>query len=50
MSQVDEKTADHDLIARFKTGSMTAMEKIVGRYEKSLFNFGLRICGAIPSP
>ena len=24
---------------------MEAMEKIVGRYEKSLFNFGMRVCG-----
>lgn len=45
MSQVKEKTTDHDLVARFKAGSMKAMEKIVGRYEKSIFNFGLRICG-----
>lgn len=45
MSPVKEKSADHELISRFKKGSLEAMEKIVGLYEKSIFNFGLRICG-----
>jgi len=36
---------DHELIARFKKGSMTAMEKIVEKYEEMLFNFGKRMCG-----
>lgn len=45
MAPIDETTADHDLIAQFKKGSMEAMEKIVDRYEKRIFSFGLRICG-----
>ena len=36
---------DHDLIMQFKQGSMEAMEKIVARYEGSIFNFGLKMCG-----
>jgi len=33
------------LISRFKQGSSEAMEKIVERYQESIFNFGLRMCG-----
>lgn len=40
-----EKDLDQQLIARFKAGSMEAMEEIVRRYERPLFNFGLKICG-----
>lgn len=36
---------DHQLIAAFKNGSMDAMEKIVEKYEKGIFNFGLKMCG-----
>ena len=36
---------DHHLITEFKNGSPDAMTKIVQRYEDSLFNFGLRMCG-----
>jgi len=36
---------DHDLISEFKSGSMDAMEKIVGRYEDRIFTFGLKMCG-----
>ncbi len=36
---------DHDLIARFKKGSMEAMEEIVERYERRIFTFGLKMCG-----
>ena len=36
---------DHRLITRFKEGSSEAMEKIVERYQESIFNFGLRMCG-----
>ncbi len=38
---------DHDLIVRFKAGSMEAMEKIVERYEKRIFTFGMKMCGHI---
>lgn len=36
---------DHGLIAKFKKGSMDAMEKIVERYEQALFSFGMKMCG-----
>jgi RNA polymerase sigma-70 factor (ECF subfamily) len=38
---------DHRLITEFKDGSPDAMTKIVERYEKSLFSFGLRMCGHV---
>jgi RNA polymerase sigma-70 factor (ECF subfamily) len=43
--EIKTDAIDHDLITRFKGGSMEAMEKIVERYERGLFNFGLRVCG-----
>lgn len=36
---------EHLLIERFRQGDNDAMEEIVGRYENSLYNFGLRMCG-----
>ncbi len=45
MNQIRTDAQDHDLIARFKGGSLEAMEEIVEKYEDSLFNFGLRVCG-----
>jgi len=45
MTQTATDAIDHDLIARFKAGSMEAMEKIVERYEKRIFTFGLKMCG-----
>jgi RNA polymerase sigma-70 factor (ECF subfamily) len=45
MTQTATNAIDHDLIVRFKTGSMEAMEKIVERYEKRIFTFGLKMCG-----
>jgi RNA polymerase sigma-70 factor (ECF subfamily) len=45
MKQTAANTTDRDLIARFKAGSMEAMEKIVERYEKRIFTFGLKMCG-----
>ena len=45
MSQIATDDVDHDLIARFKEGSMNAMEKIVERYEERIFTFGLKMCG-----
>lgn len=36
---------DHALIESFKAGSSEAIEKLVERYEKRLFSFGLRMCG-----
>ena len=50
---VDEKNSrrtddvDHRLIKEFKKGSTDAMTKIVERYEESLYNFGLRMCGHV---
>lgn len=50
---VDEKNNrrtddfDHRLIEEFKKGSTDAMTKIVERYEESLYNFGLRMCGHV---
>lgn len=38
---------DHRLIMAFKEGSLDAMTKIVERYEESLYNFGLRMCGQV---
>ena len=45
MNQMATDTTDHHLIAQFKAGSMEAMEKIVERYEKRIFTFGLKMCG-----
>ncbi len=45
MNQIATNLTDHDLIAEFKSGSMEAMEKIVGRYEDRIFTFGLKMCG-----
>jgi RNA polymerase sigma-70 factor (ECF subfamily) len=45
MTQTATNAIDHDLIVRFKAGSMEAMEKIVERYEKRIFTFGLKMCG-----
>jgi len=45
MDQIATNAIDHDLIARFKAGSMGAMEKIVERYEERIFTFGLKMCG-----
>ncbi len=36
---------EHRLIEQFRKRSPEAMEDIVGRYEQSLYNFGLRMCG-----
>jgi DNA-directed RNA polymerase specialized sigma24 family protein len=36
-----------NLIARFKEGSMEAMEAIVDRYEDRIFTFGLKMCGQL---
>jgi RNA polymerase sigma-70 factor, ECF subfamily len=36
---------EHLLIERFKQGHSDAIEKIIGRYEEPLYNFGLRMCG-----
>lgn len=45
MNQIATNATDHSLIAEFKAGSMEAMEKIVERYEKRIFTFGLKMCG-----
>ena len=45
MTSITSNPTDHDLIAEFKSGSMEAMEKIVGRYEDRIFTFGLKMCG-----
>ncbi len=45
MNQIKTDDHDHELIEHFKQGSRRAMEKIVAKYEKALFNFGLRMCG-----
>jgi RNA polymerase sigma-70 factor (ECF subfamily) len=45
MNLLKTDDTDHRLITQFKKGSVEAMEKIVKRYEESLFNFGLRMCG-----
>ena len=45
MNNTATDTADHLLIAEFKSGSMSAMEKIVERYENSIFSFGMKMCG-----
>ena len=36
---------EHRLIEQFRKRSSDAMEGIVSRYEQSLYNFGLRMCG-----
>lgn len=45
MNQIKTDDHDHELIARFKQGSEGAIEEIVAKYEETLFNFGLRMCG-----
>lgn len=45
MELIKTDDIDHDLISRFKHGSGEAMEQIVQRYEESIFNFVLRMCG-----
>jgi RNA polymerase sigma-70 factor (ECF subfamily) len=45
MALIKTDDTDHQLISRFKEGSSEAMEKIVERYQESIFNFGLRMCG-----
>ena len=45
MTSIISDSTDHDLISEFKSGSMDAMEKIVGRYEDRIFTFGLKMCG-----
>jgi RNA polymerase sigma-70 factor (ECF subfamily) len=45
MAQIKTDATDHQLISGFKKGSSEAMEKIVERYQESIFNFGLRMCG-----
>ena len=45
MNEPATESIDHRLISEFKAGSMEAMEKIVERYEKRIFTFGLKMCG-----
>ena len=45
MTDTASDATDHYLIDQFKSGSMEAMEKIVGRYEDRIFSFGLKMCG-----
>ena len=45
MTSITSNPTDNHLIAEFKSGSMEAMEKIVGRYEDRIFTFGLKMCG-----
>ena len=47
MTAITTDMTDHDLIARFKEGSMEAMEAIVDRYENRIFTFGLKMCGQL---
>ena len=47
MNLVKTDSTDHQLIEQFRNGSPEAMEKIVERYEESIFNFGLRMCGQV---
>jgi RNA polymerase sigma-70 factor (ECF subfamily) len=41
------RSSDHELIQAFKEGATDAMERIVARYEASIFNFGLKMCGNV---
>ena len=45
MQNVESHHTDEKLIDEFKAGSMEAMEKIVARYERPLFTFGMKMCG-----
>lgn len=47
MNLIKTDDHDHELIEQFKRGSTRAMEQIVEKYEETLFNFGLRMCGHI---
>ncbi len=47
MTAITPDMTDHELIARFKEGSMEAMEAIVDRYEDRIFTFGLKMCGQL---
>ncbi len=45
MSEQATTSEERRLIERFKQGNEDAMEEIINRYEESLYNFGLRMCG-----
>ena len=45
MPNAESHHTDEKLVDEFKAGSMEAMEKIVARYEKPLFTFGMKRCG-----
>ena len=45
MKKAANDTTDQRLIAQFKAGSAEAMEKIIEKYENSIFTFGLKMCG-----
>ena len=40
------KDEDKEAISRIKRGDTRAFESIIKRYEKKIFNFGLRMCGS----
>jgi RNA polymerase sigma-70 factor (ECF subfamily) len=44
MQTAEANHTDEELVDDFKSGSMAAMEKIIERYEKSLFTFGMKMC------
>jgi len=45
MRNAESHHTDEKLVDEFKAGSMEAMEKIVARYERPLFTFGMKMCG-----
>ncbi|MBW1818805.1 MAG: RNA polymerase subunit sigma, partial [Deltaproteobacteria bacterium] len=45
MQNAESHHTDEKLVDEFKAGSMEAMEKIVARYERPLFTFGMKMCG-----
>jgi RNA polymerase sigma-70 factor, ECF subfamily len=45
MGKLSAEPTDQELVEDIKAGSMEAMEKIIQRYEKPLYTFGLRMCG-----
>ena len=45
MRNAESHHTDEKLVDEFKAGSMEAMDKIVARYERPLFTFGMKMCG-----
>jgi RNA polymerase sigma-70 factor (ECF subfamily) len=43
-----KKDEDYELVQAINAGRTDRFEELVNRYEKKLYNFGLRMCGSVP--